>query len=71
MTDRSIIPASGHGSALLRALKSFTLLRESPVGMIGTGLVLFWVVVAVFAPFIAPHPPNATIHPFAMPGATG
>ena len=71
MSDRSITPASGHGAALLRALKSFALLRESPVGMIGTGLVVFWVIVAVFAPLIAPHPPNATIHPFAMPGATG
>jgi peptide/nickel transport system permease protein len=35
------------------------LLRESPVGMIGAFLVLFWVLVAIFAPIISPHDPNA------------
>jgi peptide/nickel transport system permease protein len=36
------------------------LLRESPVGMIGAFLVLFWVAVAILAPVIAPHDPNAS-----------
>jgi peptide/nickel transport system permease protein len=34
------------------------LLKESPIGMIGAFLVAFWVVVAVLAPWIAPHDPN-------------
>lgn len=35
------------------------LLKESPVGMIGAFLVLFWVLVAIFAPWISPYHPNA------------
>ena len=46
-------------SAILRALKSLALMRESVVGMIGFALVLFWVSVAIFADFFAPYPPNA------------
>jgi peptide/nickel transport system permease protein len=52
----------------LRALKSFALLRESWVGMVGTFLILFWILVAVFAPWLAPFDPNASIQPFAKPG---
>jgi peptide/nickel transport system permease protein len=71
MTDRSIIPANSYGAALLRALKSFGLLRESKVGMVGAGLVVFWIIIAVFAPLIAPHDPNEWIHLDALPGTTG
>jgi len=53
---------------LLRAVKSMALMRESVVGMIGFALVLFWVLVAIFADFIAPFPPNATMISFAAPG---
>lgn len=35
------------------------LLKESPVGMVGAFLVLFWIVVAIFAPWISPYDPNA------------
>ncbi len=59
---------SGYGAALLRALKSFGLLRESWVGMVGTFLVVFWVLVAIFAPLLAPFDPNSSIQPFAGPG---
>jgi ABC-type dipeptide/oligopeptide/nickel transport system permease subunit len=52
----------------MRALRSFTLLRESWVGMIGAGLITFWVLVALLAPLIAPFEPNATLQPFARPG---
>ena len=45
----------------------FTLLRESPVGMIGAGIIAFWVLVASFAPLIAPFDPNASIQPMARP----
>ena len=34
------------------------LLKESPVGMVGVFLVLFWILVAIFAPWISPHDPN-------------
>jgi peptide/nickel transport system permease protein len=40
-------------------LRRLGLIRESPVGMIGAFLVLFWVVVAIFAPWLAPYDPNA------------
>ena len=64
----SAIPAPTHQAALVRALKSFALLRESWVGMIGAGIVVFWVLVALLAPLIAPFEPNATLQPFAKPG---
>ncbi|MBI2257181.1 MAG: ABC transporter permease [Proteobacteria bacterium] len=34
------------------------LLKESPIGMIGAFLVIFWIVVALFAPLLAPFNPN-------------
>ncbi|WP_374311941.1 ABC transporter permease [Dongia sp.] len=36
------------------------LLKESPVGMIGAFLVLFWVIVAIFAPLLSPFDPNTS-----------
>ena len=61
--------APARDSAFRRAVRRVALLRESPVGMIGAGIVLFWVLVAVLAPLIAPFEPNATYHPYARPGA--
>ncbi len=71
MSDRSFILTASYGEALWRAVQSFALLRESWVGMIGGGLVTFWVIVAIFAPLIAPYPPNATIAPFVLPWSNG
>jgi peptide/nickel transport system permease protein len=70
MTTQSTtqMPSVGYGAAIWRAIKSFGLLRESWVGMIGAFLVLFWVIVAIFAPLIAQFDPNAAIQPFAKPG---
>ena len=70
MTTKAIVtaPAPSHLDAFKRAIKSFALLRESWVGMIGTGIVLFWVLVALLAPLIAPFEPNATLQPFSKPG---
>jgi ABC-type dipeptide/oligopeptide/nickel transport system permease subunit len=70
MTTQSTtqMPSVGYGAALWRAIKSFGLLRESWVGMIGAFLVLFWVIVAIFAPVIAQFDPNSSIQPFAKPG---
>ena len=61
--------APARDSAFRRAVRRVALLRESPVGIIGAGIVLFWVLVAVLAPLIAPFEPNATYHPYARPGA--
>jgi len=36
--------------------------------MVGAFLVLFWVVVAILAPLLAPFDPNSSIQPFAKPG---
>ena len=55
-------------SKLMRFLGSLALIRESWVGMIGALIVLFWVVVAIFAPMLAPFDPLATLQPFAPPG---
>jgi len=69
MTEaKTHMPRAGYGAAIWRALKSFGLLRESWVGMVGAFLVLFWVAVAVLAPVIAPFDPNSSIQPFAKPG---
>jgi hypothetical protein len=48
MTDVAVELPPREGR-VLRTLKAIALLRESPVGMIGAGLVLFWVIVAMFA----------------------
>ncbi len=69
MTDlaSTIEPAPTLGAALVRALKSFALLRESVVGMVGAGLILFWVLTALLAPLIAPFDPLAAMQPMAKP----
>ena len=70
MTTQSTteMPSVGYGAVILRTIKSIGLLKESWVGMIGAFLVLFWVLVAVFAPLITQFDPNAAIQPFAKPG---
>jgi peptide/nickel transport system permease protein len=67
-TTATTMPAPTFGAALIRVIKSFGLLRESWVGMIGVGLVFFWVLIAILAPLIAPFDPNATLMPFQKPG---
>jgi peptide/nickel transport system permease protein len=62
------MPTAGYAAALWRGLKSFGLLRESWVGMVGAFLVIFWVLVAILAPLLAPFDPNSSIQPFAKPG---
>ncbi len=65
----TVTPAPSTGAAFMRALKSFALLRESIVGMIGFGIIVFWIFTALCAPLIAPFDPLATLQPFAKPGA--
>jgi len=67
-TPLTEMPTAGYGAAIWRGLKSFALLRESWVGMVGAFLVIFWVLVALFAPLLAPFDPNSSIQPFAKPG---
>jgi peptide/nickel transport system permease protein len=53
-------------------MRALALLRESPVGMVGAFLVLFWCLVAIFAPLLAPYSPNENhylIGPVAPPSA--
>ncbi len=54
----------GMGVRLLRMVGAIGLLRESPVAIIGSVLIAFWVLMAVFAPLVTPYDPNA--NDFAM-----
>src|SRR5438874_8982722 len=51
-----------------RLISTLAQLRHSWVGLIGLSILLFWVLVALCAPWLAPFPPNATLLPFASPG---
>jgi peptide/nickel transport system permease protein len=53
---------------VIRIISVIAYLRGSWVGMIGLGILLGWVLVALGAPWLAPFPPNATLLPFAPPG---
>lgn len=44
-------------------------LRSSPIGALGLAIVLFWIAVAIAAPYLAPFSPTATIRPMLMPGS--
>jgi peptide/nickel transport system permease protein len=52
---QAIAPRARRGGSWRR----IALLRESTVGMIGAAMVLFWIIVAIVAPLIAPYDPNA------------
>jgi peptide/nickel transport system permease protein len=45
------------------------LLPESPVGIVGLSIVLFWILVALLAPLLAPMGPLEIISPLESPGA--
>jgi len=51
-------------SVLSRFIYSLSLLRESPVGMVGAALVLFWVVMAIIAPLLPLYDPLEPLQPF-------
>jgi peptide/nickel transport system permease protein len=51
-------PGRSRPGFLIRTWSRIRLLRESPVGMVGAFLVLFWITVAILAPLISPHDPN-------------
>jgi peptide/nickel transport system permease protein len=43
------------------------LVLESKTAMIGLVFVVFWIMVAILAPVLAPYPPNDTVGPFNNP----
>jgi peptide/nickel transport system permease protein len=51
-----------------RVLTTVGQLRKTWIGLLGAGLVLFWVLAALLAPLLATFPPNATLLPFTPPG---
>lgn len=57
-------------SRLKRFFQALALMRESPVGMVGLLLILFWVTMATLAPFLPLYDPNAIMAPFQKIGAT-
>ena len=68
-SDSFAEPLPEREAALVRFLKSLALIRESGVGMVGVGIVGGWILIAIFAPLLAPFDPNATILPYQKPGA--
>jgi peptide/nickel transport system permease protein len=44
-------------------------IARSPIAAVGGAIILFWIVLALAAPWLAPFPPNATLLPFALPGS--
>ena len=67
MTDQAI-SSMRREPAILRLIKGAALIRESWVGMVGLGIIVFWAAVAILADVIAPFPPNATGAPMTLPG---
>lgn len=53
----------------LQVIRAMARLRESRVGMIGAGIILGWILVAIFAPVLAPYAPNNPIKPMQAVGA--
>ena len=56
-------------SKIIRTLQAIALLRESPVGVVGAVIVLFWVAMAILAPFLPLADPNQPMMPFQKPMA--
>lgn len=56
----AVTTSNGSDSVVAAWIRRFALLRESPIGMTGAFIILFWVLVALFAPILAPFDPNET-----------
>lgn len=68
MTDNTDTVLAPPVNPVVKLFKAVALLRESPVGLVGGSIVLFFVLISIFAPVVAPFDPNQPILPFAMPG---
>ena len=68
MTDQTFETGPGQTgntrqSVLIRAIRSFALLRESWMASVGLGILVFWILVAILAPVLAPYPAEQQISP--------
>ncbi len=54
-------PAEGEEAGTSLGRDAWTRLRSNPMAIIGALLVIGFVLVAIFAPWIAPYPPNETV----------
>jgi peptide/nickel transport system permease protein len=66
---RDEIDALAEQTPLRRLAIAVGRLRESPIAMVGTAIILFWILIALFAPLLAPFSPTATIQSMQPPGA--
>lgn len=48
--------------------ETIILLLESKIGTIGAAIVMFWFLLALFAPLISPYDPNISMEPNLLPG---
>jgi peptide/nickel transport system permease protein len=74
LAELAAAPADERGESLTR--ETWRRLRHSPVAMIGAGVMLAFVVLALIGPLVAPYPPTATvgldqIRPGQIPGPSG
>ena len=67
MTEQTAGSIPRRPNKLISMLKGVALIRESVVGLVGMGLILFWVIVAILAPILAPYDPLVQMTPFATP----
>ena len=56
-------------AATQKKVTLLSLLRESPILVAGLSILGFWMLVAIFAPLIAPFGPNQNLVPMAPPGS--
>ncbi|HSE75515.1 MAG TPA: ABC transporter permease [Dongiaceae bacterium] len=62
---------SDTAGSITRTWARIRLLRESPVGMVGALLVIFWILVAIFAPVLSSYDPNTNdMDALVNPGPT-
>jgi peptide/nickel transport system permease protein len=57
-TAATVSPASDFAGSLRFVRRIWDVLTVSPIGTVGGAIVAFWVICAIFAPWIAPYPPN-------------
>ena len=70
MASTTVSQTPAAPSRLESFLGALALLRESPIGMLGALILLFWVTMAVLAPILPLHDPNQAIAPFQKIWAT-
>jgi peptide/nickel transport system permease protein len=59
--EREAVVGARRASRLRRAWNATITLRSSAIGMVGFSIVVFWIGVAIFAPLIERHNPNAQL----------